>query len=396
MHDIAATERARSLLSAPSRRSAVAPFLAMDVLSQAQVREAAGHSVIHMEVGEPGAPPPRLVREAAMRALAGGKVGYTASLGRPGLRARIARHYQDTYGVNVDAGQIAVTTGSSAGFILAFLAMFDVGQRIAISAPGYPAYRNILEALGLVAVVIGTSAATRHVVTGPMIAAEHAVQKLDGVLLMSPVNPTGTMMTPQALGEVARTCASLGIKFISDEIYHGLTYGAPAATALAFSPHAVVVNSFSKYYCMTGWRIGWLVLPPALVRPVERLQQSLAISVPYLSQVAAEAAFDAGEELEAVRAGYARNRDMLLNALPAIGLTGFHPADGAFYLYADVGRFTNDSMAFCQRMLNEAGVAATPGLDFDREHGARAMRLSYAGSEADIREALARLKAWLK
>ena len=386
---------ARALLSAPSRRSAVAPFLAMDVLAEAAVREADGHSVIHMEVGEPGAPPPRPVREAAMRALAGGRVGYTASLGRPSLRERIARHYRDTHDVSVAAERIAITTGSSAGFILAFLAMFDIGARIGISAPGYPAYRNILEALGLVAVVIETTAATRHVVTGAMIAAEHAAHTLDGVLLMSPVNPTGTMMSAADLADVCQTCATLGIKFISDEIYHGLTYGAPAVTALAFSQDVVVVNSFSKYFCMTGWRIGWLVLPPELVRPVERLQQSLAISVPYLSQVAAEAAFEAGEELEAVRAGYARNRALLLNELPGIGLTDFHPADGAFYLYCDIGRFSNDSMQFCKRMLHEAGVAATPGLDFDRVHGARALRLSYAGSEADVREAVARLRGWL-
>ena len=380
----------------PSRRSAVAPFLAMDVLSQAALREAAGHNVIHMEVGEPGAAPPRLVREAAIAALSGGKVGYTASLGRPSLRERIARHYRDLYGVKVDAGRIAVTTGSSAGFILAFLAMFDAGQRIAISAPGYPAYRNILEALGLEAVLIETTAATRHVVTGAMLAAEHARQKLDGALLMSPVNPTGTMMSAEGLADICRTCAALGIKFISDEIYHGLTYGAPAATALAFSADAVVVNSFSKYFCMTGWRIGWLVLPPALVRPVERLQQSLAISVPYLSQVAAEAAFDAREELEAVKAGYARNRDLLLHELPRLGFSDFHPADGAFYFYVDIGRYSNDSMQFCRRMLDEAGVAATPGLDFDRMHGARAMRLSYAGSEADVREAVGRLRQWMK
>ena len=274
--------------------------------------------------------------------------------------------------------------------------MFDAGARVAISAPGYPAYRNILEALGLAAVVIETTAATRHVVTGAMLAAEHAAQKLDGALLMSPVNPTGTMMTPGALADVCRTCARLGIKFISDEIYHGLTWETPAATALAFSPDAVVVNSFSKYFCMTGWRIGWLVLPPGLVRPVERLQQSLAISVPCLSQIAAEAAFDAGEELEAVKTGYARNRDLLLNELPGLGLGDFHPADGAFYFYIDIGRYTNESIEFCKRMLHEAGVAATPGLDFDRTHGGRAMRLSYAGSEADVREAVARLKRWIK
>lgn len=380
----------------PSLRSRVAPFLAMEVFAESAKLEREGASIIHMEAGEPGAPAPQAARDAAMAALALGKIGYTESLGRHSLRARIARHYSETYGVDVDPSRIVVTTGSSAGFLLSFLALFDVGARVAIAAPGYPAYRNILEALGVECVIIETHAATRHVVTAKMIEEAHAAQKLDGVLLMSPANPSGTMMSRDDLRDVCETCDRLGISFISDEIYHGLTYERDAETALAFSASAVVVNSFSKYFCMTGWRIGWLVLPEEIVRPVERLQQSLAISVPYLSQVAAEAALDARDELEATRASYARNRAFLMERLPLIGLGNFHPVDGAFYVYMDIAHLTNDASDFCKRMLHEAGVAATPGLDFDRARGSRAMRLSFAGSEADVIEAVARLERWLK
>jgi len=370
--------------------------MAMDVLSQAAALERQGRRIIHMEVGEPAAPPPRIVREAAIAALAGGRVGYTEALGLPSLRAAIARSYRDLYGVGVAAERIAVTTGSSGGFILAFLACFDPEARIGISEPGYPAYRNLLEALGLEPVALPVSAATRFAATAKMIEAAHWERPLDGVLLMSPANPSGMMLTRAALAEISATCDRLGLQFISDEIYHGLTYERPAETALAFSQSAIVVNSFSKYYCMTGWRIGWLVLPEELVRPIERLQQSLAISVPYLSQVAAEAAFGARDEVEAVRGGYAKNRAYLLEELPKIGVTDFHPVDGAFYVYADIGRFTNDSAVFCKRMLEEAGVAVTTGLDFDRQRGHRTMRLSFAGSYEDMREAVARLGAWLR
>ena len=380
---------------AAAARSAVEPFLAMDVLREAGVLEAQGRTIMHLEVGEPGAPPPRVVREAAISALSGGRVGYTDALGRASLRQRIARHYGETYGVDVAPERIAVTTGSSGGFILSFLTLFDPGDRVAVAAPGYPAYVNILEALGCVCVPLETTAATRYVVTAGMIEAAHRQKPLKGVLLMSPANPSGVMMTDAALREVCETCDRLGIAFISDEIYHGLTYDRPAETALKFSADAVVVNSFSKYYCMTGWRVGWLVLPEHLVRTVERLQQSLAISVPFLSQVAAEAAFDAREELEIVKAGYARNRALLIEALPKMGVGDFEPPDGAFYIYADVSRFTNNSLDFCKRLLEEAGVAATPGVDFDRARGAHTMRLSYAGSEADIAEAVRRMGAWL-
>ena len=380
----------------PSRRSAVAPFLAMDVLGAAGALERTGRHIVHLELGEPGATAPRPVLEAARTALDLGHIGYTEALGRPSLRMRIAAHYQEVHGVALDPSRVVVTTGSSGGFVLAFLALFDAGARVAVAAPGYPAYLNIFQALGVESVSLETGPETGYVVTAKMIEEAHAKAPLQGVLLMSPANPSGVMMSMAELKAVCETCDRLGIRFISDEIYHGLTYERAAATALTFSRTAVVVNSFSKYFCMTGWRIGWLVLPDNMVRPVERLQQSLAISVPYLSQIGAEAAFDAVEELELVKAGYARNRSLLLNELPAMGLGDFHPVDGAFYVYLDISRFTNDSGDFCRRLLHEAGVAATPGLDFDRGRGHHTMRLSFAGSEGAVREGVARIGGWLK
>lgn len=380
---------------APSLRSRVAPFLAMETFKEAAQLAASGRSIVRLEAGEPGAPAPRPAREAARRLIESGRIGYTQALGLPSLRERIARHYRETYGVRVEAERVAVTTGSSAGFILSFIALFEAGARVAIAAPGYPAYRNILEALGVEVVTIETRAADRHVVSAQAIEEAHLQTPLDGVLLMSPSNPTGTMMADEALRDVARLCSRLRLRFISDEIYHGLTYERPAQTALAFSDEAIVVNSFSKYYCMTGWRIGWLVLPPSLVQTVERLAQSFAISAPTISQAAAEAAFDGVEELEAVKAGYARSRAILAEELPRMGLGEYAPIDGAFYVYTDVSRLTNDSLAFCKRMLHEAGVAATPGVDFDRERGARHVRFSFAGAESEVREGLSRLRAWL-
>ncbi|WP_131193792.1 pyridoxal phosphate-dependent aminotransferase [Lichenihabitans psoromatis] len=379
-----------------SKRSQITSFLAMDVFSAAGLRERAGESILHLEVGEPGGVAPERIRQAAIRALEAGRIGYTEALGLPALRARIAQHYHDTYGVEVTPNRVAVTTGSSGGFILSFLALFDVGARVAIAAPGYPAYRNILEALGIEVVSLETTVASRHVVTADMLARAHAEKPLDGVLLMSPGNPSGTMMTTDDLRDVAAFCDGAGVAFISDEIYHGLTYERAADTALAFSDDAIVVNSFSKYYCMTGWRVGWLILPEELVRPVERLQQSLSISVPTLSQIAAIAAFDATAELDLIKQTYATSRAHLLDALPRIGLGDFHPVDGAFYVYVDVGRFTNDSVAFCNRMLAETGVAATPGIDFDRNRGHRTMRLSFAGAPSDVQQAVTRLGDWLK
>ncbi|MCW6507154.1 pyridoxal phosphate-dependent aminotransferase [Lichenifustis flavocetrariae] len=379
----------------PSRRSAVAPFLAMDVMSAAASRERDGARIIHMEVGEPGAPAPLSVRAVAARAIEQGRIGYTEALGMPALRARIARHYGEWYRQTIDPERVIVTTGSSGGFILAFLALFDAGARVAIAAPGYPAYRNILQALGIEVVSLPTSRASRYVVDAAAIRRAHAECRIDGVLLMSPANPSGTMMSPEDLASVALTCDELGIRFISDEIYHGLTYEEPAETALKFSADAVVVNSFSKYFCMTGWRIGWLIVPDLLVRTMERLQQNLSISVPTLSQIAALAAFDAQAELNDIRQGYAASRAILLGGLPEMGFADIHPVDGAFYVYADIGRFTNDSVEFCRRMLNEAGVAATPGVDFDPDRGHRTLRLSFAGQTAEIAEAVQRIGAWL-
>ncbi len=378
-----------------SRRAGVEPFIAMDVLASARRLEASGRSIIHMELGEPSFAAPRAAREAAALALTEGRIGYTEALGLPDLRARIARHYADAYGLDISPARIAVTTGSSGGFILAFLALFNPGDRVGIAAPGYPPYKTFLTSLGLEPVEIALDADSRWALDGEAVAATH-VTPLAGVLLASPANPTGTVVTPEALRELCATCKALGIRLVSDEIYHGLTYGAAAETALRFDPGAVVVNSFSKYWCMTGWRIGWMVVPEALERPVERLAQNLFISAPTLSQIAAIAALDASDELDGVRAIYARNRAHLLSELPKCGLDSFLPADGAFYLYADVGRFTNDSTEFARRMLEEAGVALTPGKDFDRARGHSYIRLSFAGAETDIVEAASRIRNWLR
>jgi aspartate/methionine/tyrosine aminotransferase len=380
-----------------SRRAArVAPFLAMDVLAAAKARARAGGSVIHMEVGQPSAPAPRPALEAARAALESGRIGYTEALGMPSLRDRIARFYRDSQGVDVSPERVVVTTGSSAGFILAFLALFDAGDRVAISAPGYPAYRSILEALDLIPVPILCDEASGWIMTGAAVSRVHAQAPLKGVLAMSPGNPTGTMMSAAAIADMAATCRALNLAFISDEIYHGLTYETPATSALVSDPDAIIVNSFSKYFCMTGWRVGWLVVPQRLVRPIERLAQNLFISPPYLSQVAAEAAFDGLDEMESVRHGYARNRAILLDGLPRLGIDRILPADGAFYLYCDISRFTNDAMDFSKRLLADTGVAATPGLDFDPERGNSFLRLSYAGGEADCRESLVRIAGWLR
>ncbi|AMJ60262.1 pyridoxal phosphate-dependent aminotransferase [Bosea sp. PAMC 26642] len=379
-----------------ARAQAVSPFIVMDVMNQAAAIERAGGSVIHMEVGQPSAPTPASIRAAASRALEHGRIGYTQALGTDSLRERIARHYQDAYGVSVAAQRIVVTTGSSGGFILAFLACFQPGARVAITAPGYPAYRNILIALGLEPVAIEVGPETRFALTPELIAKAHSGKPLAGVLTMSPANPTGVVMAPDAIAAVAAECRRLGLWYISDEIYHGLTYEAPATTALVADPDAIIVNSFSKYYCMTGWRVGWLVVPERMVRTIERLQQNFSISVPYLSQVAGEAAFEATAECEAIKAGYAENRAFLLKALPEIGLGDFRPVDGAFYIYCDIGRYSNDSMQFCRDVLEQSHVAITPGLDFDEGRGSRTIRLSFAGSLAECEEAVSRLGGWLQ
>ena len=370
--------------------------MVMDVMSAAERIEAAGGHVIHMEVGQPSAPAPKTARLAAQRALEAGRIDYTSALGIPSLRERIARHYRDAYRCQVDPSRVVVTTGSSGAFILAFLAMFEPGDRVAVTVPGYPPYRHILTALGCEPVLIETTSDTRHALTGEALLAAHRKAPLKGVLVGSPANPTGTMMSREALTALIAAAEGAGIRFISDEIYHGLDYAFPAVTAAELSPHALVINSFSKYFCMTGWRVGWMVIPEPLVRPIERLQQNLAISVPTLSQIAAEAAFDGAEEMEAIKRGYVENRRILIEGLPKAGLSDFLPADGAFYLYADVSKFTADSFDFAKRMLEEAHVAATPGVDFDPIHGRSFVRFSYARSAEDMAEAVTRIARWLK
>jgi aspartate/methionine/tyrosine aminotransferase len=383
-------------LVTPSARSNVPPFMVMDVMAAAARIEAAGGRVVHLEVGQPAAAAPSPAIAAARAALGSGPLGYTETLGIASLRRRIARFYAEKYRVPVEPERVVVTTGSSAGFILAFLALFEAGDRVAIACPGYPPYRHILSALGCEPVLIETGAPTRFALTGDLLRAAHARTPLSGVLVASPANPTGTMMTPQALAELIDAAEGLGIRVISDEIYHGLDYALPAQTALRLSERAIVINSFSKYFCMTGWRIGWMVLPEPLVRPVERLQGNLAVSVPTLSQIAAEAAFEGRDELEAIKHGYESNRKILVEGLPQAGLDTFLPVDGAFYLYADISRFSNDSFDFAKRLLADAHVAATPGVDFDPISGNRFIRFCYAGSSADMREAVERIGGWLR
>jgi aspartate/methionine/tyrosine aminotransferase len=347
-------------------------------------------------VGQPAANAPSTALNAAKAALEAGRVGYTTALGTPSLRARIARHYREQHSLDVDPARIVVTTGSSGGFILAFLSLFEPGDRVAIASPGYPPYRNILRALGCVPVEIEISAATRWAITKEALLAEHEREPLTGVIVASPANPTGTMIAPEQLSELISACSGAGIRFISDEIYHGLEYAFVGETAAKFSNDVVVINSFSKYFCMTGWRVGWMVVPESYVRPIERLQQNLAISVPTLSQVAAEAAFEGRAEMEVIKRGYEENRRILIEGLPKAGLDNFLPADGAFYLYANVARFTNDSLDFARKMLDEAGVAATAGVDFDTARGSHYLRFCYAGSAAEMYEAVERIGNWLK
>ncbi|WP_417709186.1 pyridoxal phosphate-dependent aminotransferase [Roseibium aggregatum] len=379
----------------PSRRSDVAPFIAMDVLAEAARLEAQGRKIIHMEVGQPSAPAPKAALDMARKALDHGRLGYTEALGIRPLREALAAHYRKAYGVDVPVERIMATTGSSAGFNLAFLAAFDPGDRVVLTAPGYPAYRNILKALGLVPVEIEVGAETRWSLTPAHLEEAQKEGPVKGVLVASPANPTGTMMTAEALEDLIRYCDDAGIWFISDEIYHGLVYDGDERTALETSQNTIIVNSFSKYYCMTGWRIGWLVLPEQLVRPTERIAQSLYISPPELSQIAAGAALTSVQELEAVKAGYAANRALLLDGLPKIGLDRLLPVDGAFYIYADISRFRSDSLEFAKRMLHEAGVAATPGVDFDPVHGHEFLRFSFAGAHEDMKDALERLSGFL-
>jgi aspartate/methionine/tyrosine aminotransferase len=373
------------------------PFLVMDVISAANARQAAlphgAPHVIRMEVGQPATGAPAGAIAAAQAALQSGhSLGYTEALGLSSLRRRIARHARDWYGLDLPIERIAVTVGASGAFPLAFLAAFNPGDRVALAAPFYPPYVNILAALGMIPVIMEAGPETRF---QPSVAMLQALDPPpDGLIVASPCNPAGTMLHRDELAAIAIWCDRNGVRLISDEIYHGLNYDSPIASAVEFSDSAVVINSFSKYFCMTGWRIGWLVLPPDLARPVECLAQNMFISAPHIAQLAAEAAFDCELELQANIARYRRSRDHLLAALPAVGFNRLSPAEGAFYLFADIGERSDDSVAFCDRMLREAGIAVSPGVDFDRTRGNRFIRFSYCGAEDDMRTAVERLRHW--
>jgi len=375
-----------------SMRGAIPPFVVMDVMRDANDREARGENILHLEVGQPGTGAPSGVVNAVRKAVVDERLGYTDAFGIPLLRQRIAEHYRDCYGVEIDAGRVIVTTGSSGAFVLSFLAAFDVGDRVALVSPGYPAYRNILMALGVEVVDIRVGPETNFQPTLEVM--ETVTKRLDGLIVASPANPTGTMLRVGELKALVGFCAERGIRLISDEIYHQITYQAAAETALAFSEDAVVINSFSKYFSMTGWRLGWMVVPESLLRTIECLGQNLYISPPTVSQYGGVAAFDCTDELDANVQRYAVNRKLLLEQLPKAGFCQLASADGAFYIYADVSSMTNDSAAFCKKMLSETGIAATPGADFDTEHGHRFIRFSFSGLEADLAEAAARLIAW--
>jgi aspartate/methionine/tyrosine aminotransferase len=369
-----------------SRRSDVDPFIVMDVMEAARAAEAAGRHIIHMEVGQPGTPAPAGALAALSAAMGQDALGYTVALGLPALRARIARLYADWYGVDLDPARVIVTAGSSGAFLLAFTALFDAGDRVALGDPGYPSYRQILKALSLTPVGIPARPENRL-----QPAPEDLPHDIAGLIVASPANPTGTMLDRPALAALIEAAKARGAAFISDEIYHGIEYDRKAVSALQISDDVYVINSFSKYFSMTGWRIGWMVVPESHVRTVERLAQNMFICPPHASQVAALAAMDCADELQANLAVYTENRRLMLEGLPKAGITTFAPPDGAFYVYADVSDLTSDSLAFARRILDEAGVAVTPGLDFDPVRGRHTLRFSYARATADIREGLDRL-----
>lgn len=374
-----------------AKRAEIAPFYVMEVMRAAELRAAAGEEVLHLEVGQPSTPAPRRVIEAAHRALDEDVLGYSTAAGIEPLRRRVAAHYDDWYGVSVDPDAVMFTVGASGAFVAAFMAAFDPGDRVVVPTPGYPCYRNALELLGCEVVSLSTSADTRF---QPTVEQLSALGPIDGLVLSSPSNPTGTMLDAAQMSAIAEWCRANDVWFVSDEIYHGITFGEAAPTALQFDADAIVVNSFSKYFSMTGWRLGWLIAPSALRTALTRIGQDATIAAPTLSQLGAVAAFDCHDECEANVARYARNRAVLLEGLPAAGLDRLAPADGAFYIWAQTDHLADDSQELCARWLDELGIAATPGIDFDPAEGHRFVRFSFAGSETDVAEAAARLRDW--
>lgn len=375
-----------------STRGAVDPFIVMDVMEAARQAEAAGRHIIHMEVGQPATPAPLGARNALRDSLNATAMGYTVALGLPELRGKISELYGEWYDVDLDPNRVIVTSGSSAGFLLSFTSLFDTGDRVGIGAPGYPSYRQILKALDLTAVDIPTSSANKF----QPHPSDFEDLSLNGLLVASPSNPTGTMLTRRELGALIEATERSEAAFISDEIYHGIEYETKAVSALEITNNCYVINSFSKYFSMTGWRVGWMVVPKNHIRQVERLAQNMFICAPHASQVVALAAMECREELTAYQAVYQKNRRLMIEGLPKAGFDRIAPPDGAFYIYADISHLTSDSLSFAREILQEAGVAVTPGLDFDTQRGAGSLRFSYAGSSEDIQEGLHRLKQFMQ
>ncbi len=376
-----------------SQRGQIPPFIVMDVLRAANRRQAEGKDVLHLELGQPASGAPAGVISAAHQMLDNDLLGYTEAFGILSVRQRISDYYAQLHDVSIDPERIVITTGSSGGFVLAFAAAFDVGDRVAIADPGYPGSRNILLGLGIEPVLVPTGSETRFQPTPELL--DKIDGKLDGLIVASPSNPTGTMLGAEELQALSTYCHDRGVRLISDEIYHGITYEQPSLTALRFDENAIAINSFSKYYSMTGWRVGWMVVPADLLRSVECLAQNLFISAPTLSQYGAGAAFDCTDELDANVARYAENRQILLSSLPKAGFDRLAPVDGAFYVYADISSLTNDSEAFCRSMLEDTGVASTPGTDFDQGRGNAYVRFSFSGPTAGVTEAVERLQHWM-
>ena len=374
-----------------SSRGQVDPFIVMDMVEQASLLEAAGQRIIHLEIGQPGTPAPLGARQVLTKQLNTQSLGYSVSLGLPELRRGIAGLYRRWYGVDLNPDRVIVTSGSSGAFLLAFTALFDTGDRVGLGEPGYPSYRQILKSLSITPVGLQTKPENRL----QPVPADLVGHNLQGLIVASPGNPSGTMLSHTALKLLMDHSQANGIRFVSDEIYHGLHYGARATTALEISDEVYVINSFSKYFSMTGWRVGWMVVPEDHIRTVERLAQNLFICAPHASQIVALAALDCIDEMEANRATYAQNRQLMLEGLPLAGFDRIAPPDGAFYIYADVAHLTSDSLGFAREILNTVGVAVTPGLDFDPRRGATTVRFSYAGATTDLKEGLARLQAFM-
>ena len=375
-----------------STRSNVDPFIVMDVMEEARKAEVGGKNIIHMEIGQPGTPAPKIAQEYLKDQLSINNLGYTVTLGLPELRKKISTLYGNWYNLDLNPERVIVTNGSSGAFILTFTSLFDSGERVGIGSPGYPSYRQILKSLDLIPVDIQTEIENNF----QPLPEDINKNNLDGLLVASPANPTGSMLDKTSLEKLISSSKEQNVSFISDEIYHGIEYEKKAITALEITDDCYVINSFSKYFSMTGWRVGWMVVPESHVRKVERLSQNLFICPPHVSQVTAISAIDAKDELEKNLNVYKKNREILKDELPKMGLKKFSSPDGAFYFYVDVSEFTNDSLEFTKEILDKVGVAITPGLDFDQKRGNTTIRFSYARSTTDIVEGVKRLKKFIK